>query len=144
MLSPRSSFGSHYVACASVTIAASGLGYLISALFPAKSAQIVAVVVSLTSAMFSGAHPTIPSMSTVPGAFLVFDASYSRWFTEAITEVEIRATPVLYHFEVQGALTHLGYTFENPLTRCCGMLVLIGVCTRVAALLALLYTYRRK
>ena len=61
MLSPRSSLTMQYSIYLSLTWCCTGMGYLLSTLFHRSSAQVVAVVLSLTSAMFAGTSPSIPT-----------------------------------------------------------------------------------
>jgi hypothetical protein len=135
-----------YAIYVAVVWACTGLGIMISTLFHRSSAQVVAVVLSLTSAMFGGTSPTIPTMNQGgPGMFLVYDASYSRWFIEALTTAELTHVPVLYHLEVQGELSYLGYAGPSSdsgrIKFCCAMMFLMGLAARLVACLALWVTY---
>eukprot|EP00037_Helgoeca_nana_P030575 m.378629 g.378629 ORF g.378629 m.378629 type:complete len:1009 (-) comp28222_c0_seq4:2778-5804(-) len=146
MLSPRSTLVLQYAIYVAVVWACTGLGIMISTLFHRSSAQVVAVVLSLTSAMFGGTSPTIPTMNQGgPGMFLVYDASYSRWFIEALTTAELTHVPVLYHLEVQGELSYLGYAGPSSdsgrIKFCCAMMFLMGLAARIVACLALWVTY---
>lgn len=128
--------------------ACTGIGFLISTLFHRSSAQVVAVVCSLTSAMFAGTSPTMPTMDHAgPMMFLVYDSSYSRWFVEALTTAEMTHVPVLYHLEIQGELSYLGYAGPSEdagrVKFCCGMLFTMGLFARAFACLALWSTYVR-
>jgi len=146
MLAPRSSLEMQYVIYLSIVWACTGVGFLISTLFHRSSAQVVAVICALTAAMFGGTSPTIPTMDQAgPMMFIIYDSSYSRWFVEALSTAEMTNVPVLYHLQIQGELSYLGYagpSIDNARVKfCCSMLFTMGLITRCLACVALWWTY---
>ena len=134
MLDPRFSSYYFFLISAGTTFACSGIAYLISAVLSEKSAQIVAVVWCLASAMFSGSSPSLPTMDAQALGPGLYRASFARWAVEAIMEQQAYATPVIYHAQVAFQMQGKGYSLKNHFFGLLGMLVAIGMIGRAAAL----------
>lgn len=83
---PRTSLGTFCLACVCDGFAASGFGYVASALFDETTALLGALCFALLFALFSGVHPTISQMGLEK---IIHYGSHSRYFIEVLFIEEI-------------------------------------------------------
>eukprot|EP00656_Telonema_subtile_P015808 TRINITY_DN18314_c0_g1_i1.p1 TRINITY_DN18314_c0_g1~~TRINITY_DN18314_c0_g1_i1.p1 ORF type:complete len:1304 (+),score=237.06 TRINITY_DN18314_c0_g1_i1:313-4224(+) len=148
LANPAGTFGEWYGILLALQLAASSLGYLVSVIVPEKLSYLAAVIVVLAQMMFSGSNPTLPMLkSSMPWGAWINNFVFLRWGQEALyiiqVEPSMNADPAARPRIVDSMSSIRGYDPDN-IGLDIGLCLLISICLRAGACLALTYYQRDK
>jgi len=137
LTNPNGYFSDYFFIFLCTTFACSGCSYLISTFITPKSSQLCVVVFNLLSCMVGGANPTLVQLDKSGFIAQVFySCSFARYTMEAMFIVNVNGLPDVWEGWRSTQLELIGYNKDN-LAFDLGMLIVIGVVTRLLSLICL-------
>ena len=139
---PRAGFMDYYPWLWLTSFAATGVGYLISALMRPEVAKFNGLMAILLCCLFSGVQPPLTFFKGGLLEFIV-GLSFARWSVEALEVLELGAYPELYETTFDKMLLEHGWSWDNQ-AKCRNSLVALGIAFRITSFLLLKLGNRQK
>ena len=142
LTTPRAPFILYYIVFLGLYFASSAYGYIVSSLVPPNLAQLAGVVAIFTTAMVSGAVPSLKDMKTkMFPLYWLPDIAFERYGVEALYVAEVdtyRHIITLQGLDLDNLVTE-NYAYDmTSFSRDLGIIFAFGVGLRLAALWLLL------